>query len=169
MWEANTTLTFVYNGTGYVYVTSSKGGSVKDVQIGGTSILSSGVANIVTNSTYNSSTNKIATMNDVPSVTSTYSSTGTTAVTGTAVNAALQTLDSSISATTNQAISAITITDGKIASSSKIDVTPKLNWYGTCSTTASTSEKAVTCSGYTLNAGNIIGVLFSTANTADTV
>lgn len=166
LWEANTTLTFVYNGTGYVYVTSSKGGSVKDVQIGGTSILSSGVANIVTNSTYNSSTNKIATMSDVPSVTSTYSSTGTTAVTGTAVNAALQTLDSSISSTTNQAISAITITDGKIASSSKIDVTPKLNWYGTCSTTASTSEKAVTCSGYTLNAGNIIGVLFGTDNTA---
>lgn len=58
----------------------------------------------------------------IPSVTSTYSSTGTTAVNGTAVNAALQTLDSSITATTGQAISAITITDGKIASSSKINV-----------------------------------------------
>ena len=58
----------------------------------------------------------------IPSVTSTYSSTGTTAVNGTAVNAALQTLDSSISATSGQAISAITITDGKIASSTKINV-----------------------------------------------
>lgn len=58
----------------------------------------------------------------IPTVTSSYSSTGTDAVNGTAVNAALQTLDSSISATTGQAISAITITDGKIASSSKISV-----------------------------------------------
>jgi len=44
--------------------------------------------------------------------------------------------------------------------------TPVMTWYGTSSTTASTAEKAVTCSGYALNAGNIIGVLFSTANTA---
>lgn len=35
-------------------------------------------------------------------------------------------------------------------------------WYGTCSTSA--AEKTVTCSGYTLTAGNIIGVLFSSAN-----
>lgn len=55
-------------------------------------------------------------------VVSTYSSTGTDAVNGTAVNAALQTLDSSISSTTGQAISSITITDGKIASSTKISV-----------------------------------------------
>ena len=58
----------------------------------------------------------------IPSVTSTYSSTGTDAVNGTAVNAALQTLDSSITATSNQAISAVTITDGKITASSKINV-----------------------------------------------
>lgn len=97
-------------------------GGVTDVQVNGTSVLSSGVANLVTNTAYNSSTNKLATMSDIPSVTSTYSSTGTTAVTGTAVNSALQTLDSSISATTGQAISAITITDGKISGSSKISV-----------------------------------------------
>ncbi len=95
---------------------------VSDVKINNTSILSSGVANIVTNTAYNSSTNKIATMSDLPSVTSTYSSTGTTAVNGTAVNAALQTLDSSITATTGQAISGITITDGKITGSTKINV-----------------------------------------------
>lgn len=41
-------------------------------------------------------------------------------------------------------------------------------WYGTCSTTASTTAKAVTCSNFTLSAGAIIGVLFSTANTAAT-
>lgn len=58
----------------------------------------------------------------IPTVTDTYSSTSSNAMSGKAVNAALQTLDSSISATSNQAISAITITDGKIASSSKITV-----------------------------------------------
>ena len=103
-------------------VSSAGGGTVKDVQVNGTSVLSSGVANLVTNTAYSASSNKIATMSDVPTVTSTYSSTGTNAVNGTAVNAALQTLDSSISATSGQAISAITITDGKIASSSKINV-----------------------------------------------
>lgn len=41
-------------------------------------------------------------------------------------------------------------------------------WYGTSSTTASTATKVVTCSGFTLSAGAIIGVLFSTANTAAT-
>ena len=42
------------------------GGNSTDVQINGTSIVSNDTANIVTNSAYNSSTNKIATMNDVP-------------------------------------------------------------------------------------------------------
>lgn len=41
-------------------------------------------------------------------------------------------------------------------------------WYGTSSTTASTAAKVVTCSGYALSTGAIIGVLFSTANTAAT-
>lgn len=41
-------------------------------------------------------------------------------------------------------------------------------WYGTSSTTASTAAKVVTCSGFTLTTGAIIGVLFSTANTAAT-
>lgn len=38
-----------------------------DVQINGTSITSNNVANIVTNTAYNSSSNKIATMSDIPS------------------------------------------------------------------------------------------------------
>lgn len=49
------------------------GGTVTDVQIGGTSILNSGVANIVTNTAYNSSTNKIATMSDVGVIIRTWS------------------------------------------------------------------------------------------------
>ena len=41
-------------------------GSSTDVQINGTSITSGGVANIVTNTAYNASSNKIATMSDLP-------------------------------------------------------------------------------------------------------
>lgn len=44
------------------------GGTATDVQINGTSITSSNVANIITQSAYNSSTNKIATMSDLPTV-----------------------------------------------------------------------------------------------------
>lgn len=42
--------------------------SSTDVQINGTSITSNDVANIVTNTAYNASTNKIATMSDIPTV-----------------------------------------------------------------------------------------------------
>lgn len=44
------------------------GGTATDVQINGTSITSSNIANIITNSAYNSSSNKIATMSDIPSL-----------------------------------------------------------------------------------------------------
>ena len=46
------------------------GGSATDVQINGTSITSNDVANIITESTYNETTNKIATKNDIPTQTS---------------------------------------------------------------------------------------------------
>ena len=52
-------------GSGNITISS---GQATDVQINGTSITSSNVANIRTNSTYNSSTNKIATMSDLPTV-----------------------------------------------------------------------------------------------------
>lgn len=41
-------------------------------------------------------------------------------------------------------------------------------FFGTCSTAANTAEKAVTCTGYSLAAENIIGILFTTANTSST-
>lgn len=72
----------------------------------------------------------------IPNVTDVYSSTGTDAVSGKAVNAAIQTLDSSVSATSNQAISAITITDGKIASSSKITIPAVTSSYSSTGTDA---------------------------------
>ena len=43
-------------------------GGGTDVQVNGTSITSNDVANIVTNTAYNASTNKIATMSDIPAV-----------------------------------------------------------------------------------------------------
>ena len=39
-------------------------------------------------------------------------------------------------------------------------------YYGTCSTAAATAAKVVTCSEFTLLKGAIIGILFTTANTA---
>ena len=51
-------------GEGNINISS---GTATDVQINGTSIVSSNTANIITNSAYNSSSNKIATMNDLPS------------------------------------------------------------------------------------------------------
>ena len=41
-----------------------------------------------------------------------------------------------------------------------------MTWYATSSTTASTTAKVVDCTSFTLKTGAIIGILFSTANTA---
>ena len=60
-----TALTNLKIGSNYYSVSS---GTATDVQINGTSITSNNVANILTNSAYNSSTNKIATMSDLPTV-----------------------------------------------------------------------------------------------------
>ena len=43
------------------------GGNIDDIQVNGTSIVSESVANILTNSAYSSS-NKIATMSDLPDI-----------------------------------------------------------------------------------------------------
>lgn len=55
-----------------LYITSqvipSGGGASTDVQVNGTSITSNNVANLITNTAYNASSNKIATMSDLPSV-----------------------------------------------------------------------------------------------------
>ena len=70
--------TFTANaGTDVTIDLDAGGGSSTDVQINGTSITSNGVANIVTNTAYNASSNKIATMSDVPSDYLTNTATGT--------------------------------------------------------------------------------------------
>ncbi len=57
------------------------GGTATTVQINGTSITSNNVANILTNTAYNASTNKIATMSDVPAAPGTLNTNNTTAQT----------------------------------------------------------------------------------------
>lgn len=52
-------------GSGNITISS---GTSTDVQVNGTSITSGGVANLVTNTAYDSISNKIATMSDMPSV-----------------------------------------------------------------------------------------------------
>lgn len=54
-------------GSGNITI-SGGGGTATDVQINGTSIVSNNTANIITNTAYNSSSNKIATMSDVPDI-----------------------------------------------------------------------------------------------------
>lgn len=75
-------------GSGNINI-SGGGGTATDVQINGTSITSNNVANIKTNSTYNATSNKIATMSDVPSVDSALSSTSTNPVQNKVINSAL--------------------------------------------------------------------------------
>lgn len=55
-------------GSGNINVSGGGGGNSTDVQINGSSIVVNDVANIQTNGTYNETTNKIATMDDLPTV-----------------------------------------------------------------------------------------------------
>lgn len=69
------TITYTDGTTSTYEVTNGKngesgsGGTSTDVQINGSSITSSGTANIVTEGVYDASTNKIATMSDMPDIT----------------------------------------------------------------------------------------------------
>ena len=60
-------------GSGNINITSG-GGSATDVQINGSSIVSNDVANLSVEGNYNASTNKIATMSEIPTVPTTISS-----------------------------------------------------------------------------------------------
>ena len=59
-------VTYTYDANA-MYLVENSGGDL-DVQVNGSSIVSGGVANLVTNSTYNASSNKIATMSDMPTI-----------------------------------------------------------------------------------------------------
>ena len=183
---------------------SISGGEATDVQVNGSSIVDSGVANLLTNSAYSSS-NKLATMGDVPpEVTeSTVSGWGFTKNTGTyskpsggipktdlasAVQTSLGKADTALQSYTETdpvfgASAAKNITSSDITnwnnksdfSGSYNDLTNKptiptvgnaKTYYGTCSTAASTVNKVVTCSGFTLETGAMIRVKFTNAHTA---
>lgn len=102
---------------------SISGGSSTDVQINGTSIVNNDVANIVTNSAYNSSSNKIATMNDLPSVPVTdVQVNGTTAVSSGTVNLITNTAynASSNKLATMSDLPSVPVTDVKVNNSSVV-------------------------------------------------
>ena len=66
---------------------------------------------------------------------------------------------------------AVTISDLASATqdavlNSNIDVPDQMVWYGACSTSAGTTAKSVTCTGFELLTGARIAIKFSTANTA---
>ena len=89
------------------------------------------LATVATSGSYNDLSNKPT----IPTVVSTYSSTGTDAVNGTAVNAALQTLDVSDSAVSGKYVSAVSETDGKISVTRDNLPTASTEHSGTASTT----------------------------------
>lgn len=62
------------NGKIREYISETGGGTITDVQVNSTSVVAGGVANLLTETAYNSSTNKIATMSDLPTVPTTVSS-----------------------------------------------------------------------------------------------
>ena len=58
---------YIHNNTTYLYDgTRLSGKPVTDVRINGTTIVSNNVANFITKSSYNATSNKIATINDIP-------------------------------------------------------------------------------------------------------
>ena len=90
-------------GSGNINI-SGGGGTPTDVQINGTSITSNNVANILTESAYDSTTNKIATVSDLPTVndgTLTIQKNGTTIDTFTANSSSNKTINVTVPTTTS--------------------------------------------------------------------
>lgn len=106
----------------------------------------------------------------IPTVVDTYSSTGTDAISGKGVYAALGTLDSSIAATGSQAISAITISNGKITGSTKISVgDANQNAFSNIKIGNSTIAADTTTDTVELVAGGLVSLTADTTNDKVTI
>lgn len=79
---------------------------------------------------------QVSDLGTIPTVVNTYSSSGTDAISGTGVNAALQTLDVSDSAVSGKYVSAVSETDGKISVTRANLPTVTVEHSGTASTSA---------------------------------
>ena len=105
------------------------------------------------------------------SVTQTYSSTGTTAISGAGVADAIGTLDVTDTAVSGKYVSAVSETNGKIAVTranlpDTINNAKSLNNSVTCSTAAGTAAKTVSLSGFTLVKGAKLIIYLQNTNTA---
>jgi len=214
LWDANETVTFMYDGTGYYFICKTKASYTETDPVFSASAAAGISSSDITNwngKTSNTgtvtsvrvqatspvqsstSTEQTASLNTTISLADAYGDTknpygtktphyvlagpssGTTAaapsfralvaadipdLSGTYLTSYTET-DPVFTASAAHGISASDITNWNGKASQMV-------WYGTSSTTNSTAAKVVTCSGYTLQAGSIIGILFSTANTAAT-
>lgn len=116
-------------GSGNINI-SGGGGTPTDVQINGTSITSNNVANILTESAYDSTTNKIATVSDLPTVndgTLTIQKNGTTIDTFTANSSSNKTINVTVptatSDLTNDSNFAVTNADNNFSTAQTINGT----------------------------------------------
>ena len=104
-----------------IYLTPASGTGVTDVEVDGTSVVTAGVAEIdlsgKANATHTHTKSQITDFPSIPTVTDTYSSTSSNAMSGKAVNSALGTLDGTVSGTagSGKTLTAFSQTDGKVS------------------------------------------------------
>ena len=166
-------------------------GYMKDVKVNGTSVTSGGSANLITNTAYDATSNKLATMADIAGATSGVADVKVNnvsvvnngianLVTNTAYDATNNKIAtmSDIGAAGGGTVTSVGITAGDHISVSGSPITTSGNitvgvkgdtvYYGTCTTAAATVKKAVTITGFpsTLAAGMKVAIRFSNSNTA---
>ena len=104
-----------------IYLTPASGTGVTDVEVDGSSVVSGGVAEIdltgKADATHTHTKSQITDFPTIPTVTDTYSSTSSNAMSGKAVNSALGTLDGTVSGTagSGKTLTAFSQTDGKVS------------------------------------------------------
>ena len=143
------------NGKIRQYISESSGGTITDVQVNSTSVVSGGVADILTETAYDASTNKIATMSDLPD-TSSFITKDVNNLTNYTLSSSLATVatsgnysDLSGKPTIPTKVSDLSNDSGFITGISSGDVTTALGY---------TPYSAANPSGYTSNTGTITSV-----------
>lgn len=131
------------------------GGTATDVKINNTSITSNGIADIKTNGTYNSSSNKIATMSDLPSVPTKVSDLTNDA--GYTSNAGTVTKVNNTSPDANGNVT-LSIPDAQIQSDWNQTTTTAKDYIKNKPSIPTKVSQLTNDSGFTSNAGTITGI-----------